>query len=91
MSEEEEKGHRVTSLRPDSIVDRDTSGEGDFIESFDSPERPDLFDASSEYSGLELSILDPGMQDKSNELFSSGSQEPEEDGEENGDYTGDDE
>jgi hypothetical protein len=71
-------------------VDRDSSGEGDFMESIDAPERPDLFDASSEYSGLELSILDPGMQDKSNELFSSGDGQNEDEDEEE-DFTGDDE
>jgi DNA-directed RNA polymerase subunit beta len=71
MSEEEEKGHRIASLRPDAIVERDSSGEGDFLDSVDAAERPDFFDTSSEYSGMELTILDPDMQDKSNELFSS--------------------
>jgi DNA-directed RNA polymerase subunit beta len=90
MSEEDEKGHRIASLRPDAIVDRDTGGESDFIESIAPSEGPDLFEASSEYSGLELSILDPEMRDKSNELFSSdtppaGIEEEEEN------YTGGDE
>jgi DNA-directed RNA polymerase subunit beta len=91
MSEEEEKGHRIASLRPDAIVERDTSGESDFIESVDTAERPDFFDTSSEYSGMELTILDPDMQDKSNELFSSETASgDEEEAEDDEDFMGDD-
>ena len=89
MSDEDEKGHRVASLRPDAIVERDSSGEGDFMESIDAAERPDFFDTSSEYSGMELTILDPDMQDKSNELFSSEVPAGEEEAEDDEDFTGD--
>ena len=90
MSDEDEKGHRVASLRPDAIVERDSSGEGDFMESIDAAERPDFFDTSSEYSGMELTVLDPDMQDKSNELFSSEVPSGEEEAEDDEDFTWDD-
>jgi DNA-directed RNA polymerase subunit beta len=65
MSEEEEKGHRVTSLRPDALVDRDND---DFL---DARDRPDIFSSSSEYSGIDLAVVDHSMQEKSDEFFTS--------------------
>ena len=66
MSEEEERGHRITSLRPDAIVDRDSD---DFP---DTNDRPDIFSSSSDDSVPELSGLDPEMREKSDEIFTSG-------------------
>jgi DNA-directed RNA polymerase subunit beta len=70
MSEEEEKGHRIASLRPDAMVDRE-GGDSDFLDSFDAKDRPDLFEASSEYSGMGLTIIEPEIQDKSDDFFKS--------------------
>jgi DNA-directed RNA polymerase subunit beta len=78
MSEEEEKGHRIASLRPDALVDRD-SGDSDFLDSFDVKDRNELFEASSEYSGIGLSIIEPEIQDKPDDFFKS--ETPEGDGE----------
>ncbi|MDL2263869.1 DNA-directed RNA polymerase subunit beta [Synergistaceae bacterium OttesenSCG-928-I11] len=73
MSEEEEKGHRIASLRPDASVNRES--DDDFLSALAPSERPDIFSNSSEYSGLDLTVMDADMQEKSNELFSSGSSE----------------
>ncbi|MDR3254632.1 MAG: DNA-directed RNA polymerase subunit beta [Synergistaceae bacterium] len=70
MSEEEEKGHRIASLRPDALVDREGSGD-DFLDPIEKKDHSDLFENAAEYSGIELSILDPDMQEKSDELFST--------------------
>ncbi|MDR1482296.1 MAG: DNA-directed RNA polymerase subunit beta [Synergistaceae bacterium] len=65
MSEEDERGHRATSLRPDAIVDRDSD---DFL---DSNNKPVIFSRSSEESALDSSPLDSDMKKKSNEFFTS--------------------
>ncbi|MDR1915333.1 MAG: DNA-directed RNA polymerase subunit beta [Synergistaceae bacterium] len=68
MGDEDISGHRMASLRPDASVDR----EGDSDDGlFDSKERPDIFGMSTEYSGLDLTVVNPETQDKSAGLFSS--------------------
>ncbi|MDR3321956.1 MAG: DNA-directed RNA polymerase subunit beta [Synergistaceae bacterium] len=71
MTEEEEKGRRIASLRPDALVDREGSGDGDFLDSVEKRDHSDLFENATEYSAIELSVLDPDMQEKSDELFSA--------------------
>jgi DNA-directed RNA polymerase subunit beta len=65
MSEEDERGHRATSLRPDAIIDRDSD---DFL---DASDRPVIFSKSVEESVLDLSPMEPDLKEKSDEFFTS--------------------
>ena len=69
MGDEEEggKGRRAIPLRPDAGLDND----GELFESDESSGMTDLFEGPSECSGFDLTIMDPDMREKSDELFSS--------------------
>jgi DNA-directed RNA polymerase subunit beta len=77
MGEEDEKGHRIASLRPDASVNRES--DDDFLTAIAPNEQPDIFSSATEYSGLDLTVMDADMQEKSDELFLSNSSEPSED------------
>lgn len=89
MSEEEEggKGYRIASLRPDATLE----SESNFPEPVERPEvvPTDIFGGTAEEGSFGLTELNPDMQDKSDELFSS--EMPSEDEGDRDDITGDDE
>ncbi|MDR1471978.1 MAG: DNA-directed RNA polymerase subunit beta [Synergistaceae bacterium] len=68
MGDEDVSGRRIASLRPDASVDRESDSDDGL---FDSKDQPDIFGMSPEHSGLDLTVIDPEMQEKSDELFSS--------------------
>ena len=68
MSDEDSSGHRTASLRPDASVDRESDSEDSL---FDANEQPDIFAASTEYSGLSLTVTDVKSKGAKDDLFTS--------------------
>ncbi|MCL2684072.1 MAG: DNA-directed RNA polymerase subunit beta [Synergistaceae bacterium] len=68
MSDEDSSGHRMASLRPDASVEREDDAEESML---NVTEQPDIFAASTEYSGLSLTVTDVKGKGKKDDLFAS--------------------